>query len=100
MVSPGGLREQLQQGGQVEDSRGGEGQVPQDCQVGESCYGTPSFLNFGEEVVLSEGGVQQGNPLGPPLFALLLHPVAKKLQEVDGLVLNTWYMDNGTLIGS
>ena len=37
---------------------------------------------------MSMQGVQQGDPLGPLLFALLLQPILKKLQKVDALRLN------------
>ena len=38
-----------------------------------SAYATPSILRWNEEVILSSEGVQQGDPLGPPLFCLALH---------------------------
>ena len=73
---------------------------PQLSQWVECCYGTSSFLNFGDSLVLSAAGVQQGDPLGPLLFLLLLHLVAERLQKVDGLELNTWYLDGRTLVGT
>ena len=54
------------------------------------CSGAQSILR----------NVQQGDLLGPLLFALLLQPVAQQLQEVEGLHLNTWYLDDGTLVGN
>src|SRR2546425_508310 len=36
-------------------------------------YGTPSSLWLGEEILTSDEGVQQGDPLGPLLFSLTLH---------------------------
>lgn len=36
-----------------------------------SVYCSPSYLRWGEEVLLSSEGVQQGDPLGPLLFCLL-----------------------------
>lgn len=41
-------------------------------------------------------GVQQGDPLGPPLFCLTLHPVISNL----GSEFNMWYLDDGTLGGN
>ena len=64
----------------------------------ECCYSTSPFLNFGDRVVLSAAGVQQGDPLGPLLFSLLLHPVTERLQEVDGLELNAGYLNDRTLV--
>ena len=48
----------------------------------------------------SEAGVQQGDPPGPLLSALLLQPVTQQLQEVEGLNLNAWYLENRTLVRS
>ena len=52
------------------------------------------------EVISSEAGVQQGDPPGPLLSALLLQPVTQQLQEVEGLNLNAWYLENRTLVRS
>ena len=41
----------------------------------EWCYGRPSKLFFDGAIIKSEVGVQQGDPLGPLLFALALQPV-------------------------
>ena len=43
--------------------------------------------------------VQQRDPLGRLLFSLLLQPVLKELGEVEGLHMNAWYLDDGTLVG-
>ena len=46
------------------------------------CYGQHSHLKFGDHRLSSEAGVQQGDPLGPLFFALLLQPVLLKIQDV------------------
>jgi hypothetical protein len=39
-----------------------------------TCYDSPSHLLFGQEqFIYSAEGVQQGDPLGPALFSLVLH---------------------------
>ena len=51
----------------------------------ECCYGS---------------GVQQGDPLGPLGFSMALHPIVQRIvNEVPGLSLNAWYLDDGTLCG-
>ena len=44
--------------------------------------------------------VQQGDLLSPLGFSLALHPLVEKIRtQVPGLVINTWYLDDGTLCG-
>ena len=67
----------------------------------ECCYGAQPFLHLGDRTILSCCGVQQGDPLGPLGFSQTLHPIIEKIQEqVPGLMINAWYLDNGTLCGS
>ena len=54
-----------------------------------------------EHTILCCCGVQQGDPLGPLGFALALQPIIEKIKrEVPGLLLNAWYLNDGTLCGS
>ena len=61
------------------------------------CYGKPSHLRFGSAALLSAGGVQQGDPLGPLLFAAALHGLAQELRA--GLDLAIFYLDDGVIAG-
>ena len=50
--------------------------------------------------ISSESGVQQGDPLGPLLFALVLHMLVASLEADDecfDLLLQAWYLDDGAL---
>ena len=50
----------------------------------------------------SQSGVQQGDPLGPFLFSLVLHKVAGTIKvdtECNQLLYQAWYLDDGTLAG-
>ncbi len=51
---------------------------------------------MGEETVLinSEEGVHQGDPLGPVLFSLTMHPVLKQLQLQHNKVQVLAYLDD------
>ena len=67
----------------------------------ESCYGAQPILHLGPHTILSCCGVQQGDPLVPLGFSLALLPIIEKIQEqVPGLLINAWYLDDGTLCGS
>ena len=59
-------------------------------------YSTPSALLFGDHIIQSSSGVQQGDPLGPALFSLSLQPLVDSLSSE----LNIWYLDDGTIGGS
>jgi hypothetical protein len=48
----------------------------------------------------SAAGVQQGDPLGPVIFALALHRLVIRLDDVEGPIMNSWYLDDGILAGS
>ncbi|GKA54963.1 putative reverse transcriptase domain-containing protein, partial [Tanacetum coccineum] len=62
-------------------------------------YGQESRLYIGDTHIWSATGVQQGDPLGPLLFALILHPLLHKIKDSCKLLLHAWYLDDGTVIG-
>ena len=67
----------------------------------ECLYGSQTFLHLGRHTILSCFGVQQGDPLGPLGFALALYPVIERIKrEVPDLLINIWYLDNGTISDS
>lgn len=60
------------------------------------CYATKSYLVYGKDIILSEEGVQQGDPLGPLLFCLVIQPIIDSLQSK----INEWYLDDGSIGGN
>ena len=58
-------------------------------------YGSPSSLLVTEKIIPSSTGVQQGDPLGPLLFALAVDDIARSLSSP----VNLWYLDDATLAG-
>nr|GEW56779.1 hypothetical protein [Tanacetum cinerariifolium] len=63
------------------------------------CYSTPARLYHGEHTLRSYQGVQQGDPFGPFLFSLVLHPLVSKIRDFYKLSLQAWYLDDGTIVG-
>ncbi len=58
-----------------------------------SAYSSPSNLLWGDKIVKSVEGVQQGDPLGPRLFCLVLHQHSLQFRS-DFLAI---YLDDATL---
>ena len=56
----------------------------------------PSSLFYGDHIIQSAEGVQQGDPLGPLLFCLMIHPLVSTLKSSFAV----FYLDDGTLGGS
>ena len=58
----------------------------------------PLFL--GGQVIDSCMGTQQGCPLGPVGFAVGIQDILLRLQTSGSLLWNSWYLDDGCLVGS
>jgi len=59
------------------------------------CYGKLSFLSYGEYVITSEVGVQQGDPLGPMAYCTSTHKLLQAVQTDYAQL----YLDDGALGG-
>jgi len=70
--------------------------VPEIFNFCKLAYGDFSYLFFRGSKVLSQEGCQQGDPLGPLLFSLTVHPILESLRS--DLILG--YLDDLTLGGS
>lgn len=70
--------------------------VPELLPFCYSAYRNVSMLKFGQKLVPSQEGIQQGDPLGPLLFCLTIQPILQNL--VSELVIG--YMDDITIGGS
>ena len=70
-------------------------EIPEIYNFCHLAYSESSTLLFNEFKILSEEGPQQGDPLGPLLFALALHPVLQSLQGEFKL----GYLDDVTVGG-
>jgi hypothetical protein len=57
------------------------------------CYRNPSTLFFGDHLISSSVGAQQGDPCGPMIFSLAIQSIILSLNSE----LNIWYLDDGTL---
>ena len=66
------------------------------------CYGHHPFLWHPLGCLTSELDVQQGDPLDPLLFSLVLNILVSAISTRDdcaGLNFHAWYMDDGALAG-
>ena len=66
------------------------------------CYETPAALFCQGSLLpfLSSTGVQQGDPLGPFLFAIALRSCCARLKQTIPQALSIWYLDDGTIVGT
>lgn len=65
----------------------------------EFCYSKPARLYYRDSILSSALGVQQGDPLGPLIFTLTLHPLVNKISSECTLDFHAWYLDDGTIVG-
>jgi hypothetical protein len=57
------------------------------------CYRNPSTLFFGNHLISSSVGAQQGDPCGPMIFSLAIQSIILSLDSQ----MNIWYLHDGTL---
>ena len=62
-------------------------------------YGSKAKLFVGENVIEASSGVQQGDPLGPLLFSLVLHPLLLRIRDEFSVTVGA-YLDDVTIAGS
>jgi hypothetical protein len=53
------------------------------------CYRNPATLFFGNHLISSSVGAQQGDPCGPMIFSIAIQPIILSLDSE----LNIWYLD-------
>ena len=65
-----------------------------------TCYGNTSHLLYGDSVIPSGTGLQQGDPLASLFYSLAQHPIALQVaQQVPDLPLHGWLLDDGSAVG-
>ncbi|MEY3432081.1 MAG: hypothetical protein RL131_17 [Bacteroidota bacterium] len=63
-------------------------------------YCDAPILQFGDFQIHSSEGVQQGDPLSPVLFSMVLHSLIMKLEHELDLHLNLWFLDDGVIVAT
>lgn len=71
-------------------------EVPELYRFCHAAYSGKQLLQFGEQCMTSEEGVQQGDPIGPLAFCLTIQPLLRRLSSE----LRIAYLDDITLGGS
>ena len=66
---------------------------PEVYKYSHSAYSQPSFLFYGDSVIKSCEGTQQGDPESPALFSDSIQDLIDSLESK----INLWYLDDGTL---
>ena len=74
-----------------------DAQFPSSARWTRWCYGGESSLFFNGHVLKSTTSVQQGDPLGPLLFATTVQRLVNALKR--SLNLTVLYLDDGVLAG-
>jgi len=69
--------------------------LPEIYRFAHASYLCGSVLQFNEHVIISEEGPQQGDPLGPMLFCLTIHPLLLRLKSE----IRIGFLDDVTLGG-
>jgi hypothetical protein len=70
-------------------------QVPEIYAYCHLAYSETTILKYNNRSISSDEGIQQGDPLGPTLFCLTIHPMLQSLSSE----LRVGYMDDITLGG-
>ena len=69
--------------------------APELLSIYTASYSQPSFLTFGDSILQSDEGLQQGDPLAPAFFCLGLHDIISSLRTPYKIA----YLDDVSLIG-
>ena len=77
-----------------------EKQCPALYAYASCAYGHHSLLQFGPHFLASQCGVQQGDPLGPLLFAIVLQTALDKALAVSPVTFAAAYLDDVVVGGS
>ena len=73
-----------------------ERKAPSFIRFGWLAYSSVNDLVFRDNLVQSAAGVQQGDPIGPVLFALAVDDIACTVKSP----VNMWYLDDATIGGT
>ena len=77
-----------------------ESKMPRLAAWARWCYQKPTNLQYEMDTLESSSGVQQGDAMGPLLFALVIQPMLEQLRGISGLDIVVAYLDDVVVAGS
>ena len=67
----------------------------------EACYSTQPLFHLGPTQFVAFVECSRGTPIGPLGFAITLQSMVERIKaEVPNLTINSWFLNDGTLMGS
>ena len=76
-----------------------QARTPKLLPFAQWCYREESHLCFGDALLTSSCGVQQGDPLGPLFFSLGIADLAEAVKRMPGIEASCFYLDDGVVMG-
>jgi len=64
------------------------------------CYGCDAFIFYGSDIITSQVEVQEGDPLGPLLFALAVQPLLACIKVHSACIAEAAYLDDVSVVVS
>ncbi|GJS90628.1 ribonuclease H-like domain-containing protein [Tanacetum coccineum] len=96
---PGGCEAVLHSVNSLVESKGNEVGLSMPLVDFKNAFNLVDMSVVLEETRVRCPSIAPWDPLGPLLFALALHPLVHTINQLCGLTLHAWYLDDNTIVG-